>query len=371
MDREREDRGVLSYRNAVIMAFAVAIAVQLLTFIVFHYGWSYAPSGRGGGGGGPMNFKPLVTGFTYNFIVVLILYFINFRLMRTKMNSKMQLAIIIISTFVATLLLTYLLTGAQFEFIDSQHLRGRRRARHYFMTLKGNFMKDMFLATVVVFSSQLLNMWHKKQQIDLEYKTLVTENMRTRYEALKSQIDPHFLFNTLNTLKSIISIDPPKAEEYTQQLSEVLRYTLQNKDETVVESEIEFTKSYCNLMQIRYGDSLNFEFDIDEQYSNYHIIPLSVQTLVENAIKHNVISNRLPLTVKIYTSEDETLTVENTIQPKKEPRSGEGIGLANLSERYRLMWKREIEIFNDGEIFKVTVPIIKSLINNKSLRAIE
>lgn len=290
--------------------------------------------------------------------------------MMTKMNPKVQLVVIIAVTLVASLLLTYLLTGVQFELSMPQHMNEKRKMRHYFMALKSNFLKDILLATVVVFSSQLLNMWHKKQQIDLEYKTLVAENMRTRYEALKNQVDPHFLFNTLNTLKSIISIDPPKAEEYTQQLSEVLRYTLQNRDVTVVESEIEFTKSYCSLMQIRYGDSLRFEFDIDERYANYHIIPLSVQTLVENTIKHNVISNRSPLKVKIYTSADDTLSVENSIQPKKEAQSGEGIGLANLSERYKLMWKRDIEIEDDGLTFKVTVPLIKSLITDKPLERI-
>ena len=160
----------------------------------------------------------------------------------------------------------------------------------------------------------------------------------------------------------MISIDPPKAEEYTQQLSEVLRYTLQNRDVTQVGNELEFTQSYCNLMQIRYGDCLRFEFEIDPNYSSYHIIPLSVQTLVENAIKHNVISNRSPLTVRIFTSDNDTLTVENKIQPKKEQATGEKIGLTNLAERYRLMWRREIEVESDGECFRVTVPLIKSLI---------
>lgn len=362
MRLNRLQKGPLSYRNAVLMALLVTIAVHLLTIIIFHYGREVMmPMGRG-------RHKPpasfdwmgFAIGFCYNFILVLILYLLNFRLLKSKLNNTPKLIIIILSTIVATIIMTYLLTYLQYELMGWKHKHpGRRNLGFIGMMMSGNMMKDLFLASVVVFSSQLIFLSSKKQQIALEYKTLMAENMRTRYEALKNQVDPHFLFNTLNTLKSIIRTDPPKAEEYTQELSQVLRYTLQNKDIISLDDELDFTKSYCSLMQIRYGESLNFDFKIDDNYKKYKIIPLSVQTLVENAIKHNVITNRSPLTISVYSLPNDTIVVSNKIQPKKEAEAGEQIGLANLAERYRLKWNRDIEIENDGEIFKVTIPLIE------------
>ena len=117
-------------------------------------------------------------------------------------------------------------------------------------------------------------------------------------------------------------------------------------------------KAYCNLMQIRYGDNLHFDFNIDSNLLARQVLPLSMQGLIENAIKHNVISGKQPLRVTI-TAIDDTLKVANPIQPKIMEEPSNGIGLANLSERYRLKWNREVEIFNDGKVFEVTLPLIE------------
>lgn len=201
---------------------------------------------------------------------------------------------------------------------------------------------------------------NKQQQTALENKTLLSENMQTRYEALKNQVDPHFLFNSLNTLHSLIKIDADKAQEYVQQLSYVFRHTLQNQEVISLEEELKYTQAYCHLMQIRYGNSLQLEYKIDEHYYDYRIIPLSLQILVENAIKHNVVSNKQPLTITFATHSNDTISISNPIQLKKELEEGEGIGLTNLAERYRLMWQREISVQQDNDIFKVVIPIMKS-----------
>jgi LytS/YehU family sensor histidine kinase len=182
--------------------------------------------------------------------------------------------------------------------------------------------------------------------------------MRTRYEALKNQVDPHFLFNSLNTLNALIKIDADKAQQYVQQLSYVFRYTLQNREIISLEEELKFTHAYCHLMQIRYGDSLRFEYQVDSRFNNYTIIPLSLQTLVENAIKHNVVSAKQPLTISFATSGKGTVSVSNPIQLKKESETGEGIGLANLSERYRLMWQQGIVISQNDGIFRVEIVLL-------------
>jgi LytS/YehU family sensor histidine kinase len=212
---------------------------------------------------------------------------------------------------------------------------------------------------IVIISSQLIYITQKQQKISLENEALHAEYMRSRYEALKNQVDPHFLFNSLNTLNSLIKIDAYKAQEYVQQLSYVFRYTLQNAEIISVNEELKFTKAYCHLMKIRYGNNLDFEYDIDAKLYDYQIIPLSLQTLVENAIKHNVVSNKQPLKVKIE-GYGESIKVSNPVQLKKEIESGEKIGLANLAERYKLMWKKEIITVKTDDTFEVTVPLTKS-----------
>jgi len=141
-------------------------------------------------------------------------------------------------------------------------------------------------------------------------------------------------------------------------LSFVFRYTLKNKEVISLCEELEFTRAYAGLMQIRYGDNLRFVYETDSKYDNCQVIPMSLQTLVENAIKHNVVSNRQPLTVTFATTENATIKVSNNIQLKKEMEISENIGLSNLAERYRLMWNREIAISNAGNIFEVEIPLI-------------
>lgn len=215
-----------------------------------------------------------------------------------------------------------------------------------------------YIAIVVGCSWELYVLNYKKQKAILENEILASKNHIARYEALKNQVNPHFLFNSLNTLQSLIVND--KAKDYVQELSNVLRYTLQKDEVVTLRKEIQFTKSYCTIMRIRYGTNLDFNFDIDERMMEDEIIPLSIQILVENAIKHNVISDKQPLVVNITSDfENRRIVISNKIQPKVEDSSGNGIGLANLSERYRLKWNHEIEIYNDGIYFCVGIKLNK------------
>ena len=178
------------------------------------------------------------------------------------------------------------------------------------------------------------------------------------YETLKTQMDPHFLFNSLNTLKALIDVDADKAGDFVHQLSTVMRYTLKNEEVVTLSQELDCVRSYCRMMKMRYGDNLLFEHHIDhDKYDNYYVLPLSIQGLIENAIKHNVISSRQPLTVHIMTDDDNHLIISNKIQLKIGKEEGTGIGLANLVERYRIKWNENVEIFDDGKIFSVTLPL--------------
>jgi LytS/YehU family sensor histidine kinase len=181
---------------------------------------------------------------------------------------------------------------------------------------------------------------------------------------LKNQVDPHFLFNSLNTLDGLIGMDDDRAHEYVQNLSQVFRYAIGNKEIARLDEELNFTESYALLMKIRYGENIQIQYNIEEKYRLWYIMPISLQLLVENAIKHNVISSKHPLVITIETTPNDSIRVLNAIQLKKEAEPGEGIGLANLTERYELLFQKEVSI-TITDIFSVEIPLIKELADTK------
>ncbi len=192
-----------------------------------------------------------------------------------------------------------------------------------------------------------------------EKEELKREGLAAEFETLKSQINPHFLFNSLNTLTSLIEENPQQATNFVQKLSGVYRYVLTQKDKELVslKDEIQFIESYIYLNQIRFGKNLQTSFAIDTGLLDKKIVTLSLQMLVENTIKHNVISADKPLTIKIETKND-TLIVTNNLQPKQTMNDSNGIGLNNIVHRYSLLTSREVEITNDGIIFSVALPLL-------------
>ena len=217
----------------------------------------------------------------------------------------------------------------------------------------------IIISAITILLTFLLYFIKERAKTIIENQQLLIENMRARYETLKSQINPHFLFNSLNTLNGLIGTDDNKAKEFVEQLSFVFRYSIQNKEVTTLDNELMCIKAFCSLMKIRYGESLFILYRLDERYQSHLIIPLSLQTLVENAIKHNIISRRHPLTITIETTHHGTVRVWNRIQPKHEDTTGEGIGLANMIERYKILYQKEVVISDTNGIFDVELPLIE------------
>jgi sensor histidine kinase YesM len=189
---------------------------------------------------------------------------------------------------------------------------------------------------------------------------LKQEAIQLRYDALKSQVNPHFLFNSLSVLSSLVDTDTAKAKQFIQQFSDIYRYVLDQKDKELVtlEEEIKFVKSYINLHQIRHDESLIISIDIDN-LSGF-IIPLSLQTLLENCFKHNIISEEKPLTVKLWR-ENDFIVIQNNLQKRRVIKDSNGIGLETISKRYEYISQHPMEIVQDENHFTVKVPIIKSI----------
>lgn len=220
-------------------------------------------------------------------------------------------------------------------------------------------LRDFIITCIVTGSCYMIHLIRKSQQVSVENEQLRSENLVNQFEALKNQLNPHMLFNSLNTLRSLIRETPDKAQDYLQELSRVLRYTLQGNEcmSVTLREEMEFVSAYNFLLKMRYEDNLEFDIRIEEEAETLQLPPMSVQLLIENAVKHNEISNRHPLVIRVCTA-GKQLTVSNPIQRKKTASGGLQIGLANLAKRYSLLFKEEIEVREDNNTFIVTIPLI-------------
>ena len=217
-----------------------------------------------------------------------------------------------------------------------------------------------FLASVVayvVFYSVHTNV--ALQKSELENEILEQSHLRAQLLSLQQQISPHFLFNSLSTLKTIASDQPTK--NYVVQLATVYRYVLNFNEHYLTElhNELTFIRSYLYIMSERFEDALKVNIEIPDSHLNYQIPPLSLQLLVENAIKHNTISPDQPLHISITTNNAPALIVENNFQPKKIPEESTGTGLKNIRERYKLLVKQPVQILRDDGKFSVTLPLLK------------
>ena len=223
-------------------------------------------------------------------------------------------------------------------------------------------LKSCFMLVVVILYSRIYTLIYREQQISLENEMLRNENLTTKYNMLASQINPHFLFNSLSSLSMLVrEKDEERALKYIDQLSYTFRYLSQNSANAnfvPLRDEIQFAEAYCYLFKIRYADKISFDFDIKDEYLDYKLPPISLQPLIGNAVKHNTISSKNILRVHIYT-EDGYLVVSNEKHPMIEPSEGTGIGLSNLNSRYQLLLNREIEIIDNEKQFTVRLPLEK------------
>jgi two-component system, LytTR family, sensor kinase len=212
------------------------------------------------------------------------------------------------------------------------------------------------LINAIMVANEFFIHWRKST---LEKEELKRITVSAEFESLKNQVNPHFLFNALNTLASLIEEEPQVASRFVQKLSSVYRYLLSQKDKELVSlgEELEFLKSYIFLYQIRFGENFKVIIDIDQQWLHKEIVTLSLQMLLENAVKHNIISKEKPLTVKIHIK-GQKLCVCNNLQVKTILTESNGIGLKNIQSRYAIISNEEVEVSMSENMFLVCVPLI-------------
>jgi len=224
-----------------------------------------------------------------------------------------------------------------------------------FKALMIMFIDLMFIA--IYYSTNLTKYWKKAIENNEQLKR---ENLIAKYEALKNQVNPHFLFNSLNTLSGVVEQKPELATDFIKKLSDIYRYVLEQSDKELVSihDEMKFVEDYIFLSKMRFGESLVFNSDLSAS-NNILIVPLGLQMLVENAIKHNVISDKKPLKIEMEI-EDGFVIVKNNLQKKNTISSGkEPLGMENLKKRYMYLSNVSLEVIESDKEFIVKLPIIK------------
>lgn len=201
----------------------------------------------------------------------------------------------------------------------------------------------------------------KSTKQEVVKQKIIAKSANAQFESLKNQLDPHFLFNSLNVLSALIDENPVQAQKFTASMSKVYRYVLEQKDKELVtvEEEIEFAKTYCDLLKTRFEDSVDFVFEIDERDYKRYVVPLSLQLILENCIKHNFATSARPLHIKIFT-QNEMLIVENNLQVREQFQESTGIGLSNIAQRFSLLSERAISIEKSENTFAIKLPILES-----------
>ena len=222
-----------------------------------------------------------------------------------------------------------------------------------------SYLFAVFIALIVTLAFHAYYFYKFGVNAELKAQQQVIEHTKAKHQALKDQLDPHFLFNSLSVLASLIEENPKRATKFTTNLSKVYRYVLDQRQEDLVSlaSELDFAKVYLNLLSTRFEDSLEYTIDITDE-EHHHTVPLSLQLLIENAVKHNKVTEKQPLHIKISNTETD-LIIENNVNLKAKDSTRNGIGLQNIKNRFESFGKT-IEIVNNDHSFLVKLPLLKN-----------
>lgn len=215
------------------------------------------------------------------------------------------------------------------------------------------------MISAILHAKGFIEEWKKSTRKEVVEQKLIAKSANAQFESLKNQLDPHFLFNSLNVLSSLIDENPDQAQHFTASMSKIYRYVLEQKDKELVtvEEELDFARTYCDLLKTRFEDSVSFEFNVSETDLKSYVVPLSLQLLLENCIKHNFATSQKPLNIRIY-SEKGFLLIENNLMAREQVKESAGIGLSNIVQRYSLLTKQNVFIEKSADFFRVKIPVL-------------
>jgi sensor histidine kinase YesM len=337
---------------ALLLSLAIGITINFPLLMTYLFG-----DGEGRHGERIIvSFAHIGAELLITFIIAFLMFSLNFFILRpVDRHRKLKITSIILAVTL-TLISVYVLNHLLYTFksiVDTGPRPGGHRDEFDYT--------NFFVSALVVGCVLIIRLIYQQQIINLENEKLRREALQSQFESLKNQLSPHFLFNSLTALKTLIREAPDTAQNYVNNLSRALRYTLQSNEKQLVtlKEEMSFMDSYIYLIKLRFDTNLSVSISLEEEYYSFKVPPLTIQTLVENAIKHNEISKEKPLAINITTTDSGRLAVWNEIQVKITEEEGTGIGLSNLSKQYQLLTGEDITISNLNNQFRVEIPLIK------------
>lgn len=269
-------------------------------------------------------------------------------------QGKLRIAVGIIGSIPVTLVGLFFLRMLEVMYLDGQ-------SYDYFISHQrlGSYVFGLLISFMIVIIFHAIYFYKQAQENKVKDSQIVAKTESAKFQSLKNQLDPHFLFNSLNVLTSLIEENPSGAEKFTTGLSKVYRYILEQKDKDLVSvvDELKFAKAYMQLLKTRFEEGVEFEIAEGLETLDFKIVPLSLQLLLENAVKHNAITPQKPLHIKIY-QEGTKLVVQNSYNPKQVLEKSTKVGLENIKQRYKLITKETVEVLQDNQLFVVKLPFL-------------
>ena len=268
--------------------------------------------------------------------------------------SVRRISIGFTSSFVVTLFVIFLL-----RIFEDVIIEGNTFEKYWATERLANYVFAFVMTFIVLLCFYTFYIYKAYSDSKVKEQKIIAGTASAQFESLKNQIDPHFLFNSLNVLSSLIEENPENAQRFTTSLSKIYRYVLEQKDKELVpvSEELTFAKTYMNLLKMRFENSITYELPENFDNPDAKVVPLSLQLLLENTIKHNVVSEQKPLHIKIYV-ENDYLIIENNLQKKEVLQDRKGVGLQNIVNRYGLISVRKVLIEESPTFFKVKIPIL-------------
>jgi len=289
-----------------------------------------------------------------------IAFFMNYFPEENQIYKRLasQIGLVIIGYFI----IKFIIGNLIHSYFPEEYIEGHKEGG--ISEVIGSFMSIFLIWAIyegVIFYTKLQKSIQEKEQLQ-------RENIQSQLEGLKNQVNPHFLFNSLNTLTYLIPEEPKKAVSFVQKLSKVYRYILEIRDQKIVtiDDELEFLNAYVFLLKERFGENLNIEIDIPQKFHQRKVVPLSLQILFENVIKHNIISTQKPLMIKVFV-EKEKLIVKNNLQKKNQVISSTSMGLQNIKNRYQFFTKKEVDVIVTTDSFLVALPLVDHMVTEKEI----
>ena len=348
-------------KKIVITSVTIALFISIITAIFWNHSFSEV-----------FSFKWFGINLMYSFVLTL-LNSSYFGYINNNYNWEGKGAQRLIVGATGSIVLTML--GFAFcKYITEVHILQTKNLNEFIAAQRiSNYLFPLLFTIIVSLFFHAIYFYKALQEKKVTEQKIIAGTASAQFSALKNQLDPHFLFNSLNVLTSLIDENPKMAQKFTTSLSKVYRYVLEQKSKELVtvDEELTFARTYMTLLKLRFEDSILFEIPENVSNPEAKVVPLSLQILLENTVKHNVVMPSKPLHIRIY-EDNGYLIVENNLQPKQviqQQRSG--VGLVNIKQRYGLLTKRTFEIFKTETAFIAKLPILTKQLTYKTMTTLQ